>query len=128
MNQGAKAGSLLPYYLLASGLAEYRLGQLAAAEKQLRASLATGKGGWNRRIPADLVLAMTLQKQGRGGEALAHWTAALQIFDRDVPKLDQINDDGWHDVLMCRALRREAEYLLFDAGFPSDPFQGPRSR
>ena len=128
MDHRAEAGGLLPYLLLASGLAEYRLGHFAAAEERLRESLALGNKGWNLRIPADLVLAMTLQKQGRGGEALAHWTAALAIFDRDVPKLDRINDDAWHDVLICRALRREAESLLFDAGFPSDPFQGPRSR
>ncbi len=127
-DQGAKAGGLRPYFLLASGLAEYRLGHFAAAEKRLRESLALGNKGWNLRIPADLVLAMTLQKQGRGGEALAQWNAARTIFDRDVPKLDQINDDAWHDVLICRALRREAESLLLDAGFPSDPFQGPRPR
>jgi WD40 repeat protein len=127
-DQGAQAGDLLPYFLLASGLAEYRLDHLAAAEKRLRASLAIPHAGWNRRIPAELVLAMTLQTQGRGGLALAHLTVARTIFDRDVPKLDQTNDNTWHDVLICRALRREAEALVFDAAFPSDPFQGPRPR
>jgi hypothetical protein len=34
---------------------------------------------------------MTWQRQGRGGKALALWTAARTVFDRDVPKLDQIN-------------------------------------
>ena len=128
MDHRAEARGILPYFLLVSGLAEYRLEHLAAAEGRLRESLATGSRSWNLLVPAHLVLAMTLQKQGRRGEALAHWTAALTIFDRDAPKLDQINDDAWHDVLICRALRREAESLLFDAGFPTDPFQsgGPR--
>jgi WD40 repeat protein/serine/threonine protein kinase len=40
LDQGAEAGGLLPYFLLASGLAEYRLGNFAAAEKRLRESLA----------------------------------------------------------------------------------------
>ena len=128
LDQGAEAGGLLPYFLLASGLAEYRLEHFAAAEERLRESLARDPKSWNLLVPANLVLAMTLQKQGRGGEALAHWTVARTIFDRDVPKLDQINEDAWHDVLICRALRREAESLLFDAGFPSDPFQGPGPR
>jgi hypothetical protein len=79
-------------------------------------------------VPANLVPAMTLQHQGRGGEALAHWTVARTIFDRDVPKLDQAQEHEWHDLLICRAHRREAEALLFDAGFPSDPFEDPRPR
>ena len=71
---------------------------------------------------------MTLQRQGRAAEALAQWTVARTIFDRDVPKLDQANGISWHDVLICRILRREAESLLFDAGFPSDPFAGAQPR
>jgi hypothetical protein len=109
-------------------LAEYRLGHFAAAEKRLRDSLAFVIKGWNQRVPAYLVLAMTLQKQGRAAEALAQLTVARTIFDRDVPKLDQANGISWHDVLICRALRREAESLLFDAGFPSDPFAGAQPR
>jgi hypothetical protein len=127
LDHGAEAGDLLPYLLLASGLAEYRLGHFAAAEQQLREALAAGKS-WNLRIPGELVLAMTLQKQGRAGEALAHLTVSRTDFDRDVPKLDQANDVAWHDVLICRALRREAESLLCDAGFPSDLFAGPQPR
>ncbi len=122
LDHRAEAGGTLPYFLLASGLAEYRLERFAAAEKRLRASLATGGRSWNLRVPAQLVLAMTLQKQGRAAEALAQWTVARTIFDRDVPELDQANGISWHDVLICRALLREAESLLLDAGFPSDPF------
>jgi WD40 repeat protein/tetratricopeptide (TPR) repeat protein len=123
LDHRAEAGGALPYFLLASGLAECRLGRLDAAEERLRESLASGNQGWNLLVPANLVLAMTLQKQGRGGEALAHCTVARTIFDRDVPKLDQAHEGDWHDLLICRALRREAESLLPDAGFPSDPFQ-----
>jgi WD40 repeat protein len=124
----AKAGAILPDYLLVSGLAEYRLGHLAAAEERVREALATNNRGWKIFVPANLVLAMTFQKQGRGVEALARLTATLTMFDREVPKLEQVNELFWHDLLICRALRREAESLLFDAGFPSDPFQrrGPR--
>ncbi len=68
---------------------------------------------------------MTLQKQGLGGEALAHLTVARTIFNREVPKT---REDEWHDVLICRVLRREAESLIDDAGFPSDPFAGPQPR
>jgi tetratricopeptide (TPR) repeat protein len=121
----AEAGGLLPYYLLASGLAEYRLCHLAAAEHRLRESLATDNRSWNHLVPANLLLAMVLQEQGRRGEALARWTVAGTIFDREVPKLDRASEGDWHDVLICLILRREAESLLFDAGFPSDPFQSP---
>ena len=128
MDRGAGDAGLLPYCRLAAGLAEYRLGHFAAAEKRLRASLAIVTRGWNRRVPADLVLAMTLQRQGRAAEALAQLTVARTIFDRDVPKLDQAHEDEWHDLLICRALRREAESILYDAGFPSDPFAGAQPR
>jgi hypothetical protein len=125
LDQEPPTGSLYPYFLLASGLAEYRLENFIVAEKRLRGVLAIKGGGWNRVIPADLVLAMTLQKQGRGGEALAYLTVARTIFDRDIPKT---REDEWHDVLICKALRREAESLIYDAGFPSAPFAGPQPR
>jgi hypothetical protein len=82
----------------------------------------------NPDFPIGIMLAMTLMKQGRGGEAHAHRTVARTIFDRAVPKLEQASEGEWHDVLICRALRRDTESLLFDAGFPGDPFQrrGPR--
>jgi len=40
VNRGAEDAGLLPFYRLAAGLAEYRLGHFAAAEKRLRDSLA----------------------------------------------------------------------------------------
>jgi tetratricopeptide (TPR) repeat protein len=123
LDHRAEAGGTLPYFLLASGLAEYRLERFDAAEKRLREALASEGRSWNLRVPAQLVLAMALRKQGRGDEALALRTAALTILDREVPRLDQIHDDAWHDVLICRALRREAESLTRDDGSPSDRSQ-----
>jgi eukaryotic-like serine/threonine-protein kinase len=128
MDHRAEAGGLLAHFLFAAGLAEYRLGHLADAEQRFRESLATDNKGWNHLVPANLLLAMTLQKQGRRGEALARWTVACTILDRNVPKLDQASEGNWHDVLICGVLRCEAESLLFDAGFPNDPFQGPSPR
>ncbi len=128
LDRGAEDVGTLPYYLLASGMAEYRLDHLADAEGRFRQALARGSRSWNLLVPANLLLAMALQKQGRDDQALAHWTVARTIFDRDVPKLDQVDEISWHDLMICRALRREAESLLFDAWFPSDPFQGPRPR
>jgi hypothetical protein len=117
-DQGGKVW-VFPSLLLASGLAEYRLERVAAAEQRLRTSLALRNEGWHLRTSDDLVLAMTLQKQGRRGEEIARLTLARTIFDRDVPKLDMADEIAWHDVLICMALRREAESLVFDAGFPA---------
>jgi WD40 repeat protein/tetratricopeptide (TPR) repeat protein len=128
LDHRAEAGGTLPYFLLASGLAEYRQEHLDTAEKRLRESLACGTQSWNLLVPANLVLAMTLRKQGRGGEARAHLTEARTIFDRDVPKLDQTDESVWHDIFICRIIRREAESLLDDAGAPSDQLAGPQTR
>ena len=127
VDQGGKDGDL-PFFPSRLGPGRVPPEHLAAAEQRLRTSLALGNEGWNLRIPADLVLAKTLQKQGRRGEALARLTVARTIFDRDVPKLDKADEIAWHDVLLCMALRREAESLVFDAGFPSDPISGPWPR
>src|SRR5262249_39184029 len=117
MDHAAEAGGTRPYFVLASGLAEYRLGHFAAAQKQLRTALAFESKSWNLLVPANLLLAMTLQQLGRGGEALAQLTVARKIFDRDVPTLDKTNEGEWHDLLICRVLRREADTLVYDAGF-----------
>jgi formylglycine-generating enzyme required for sulfatase activity len=99
------------YSALAAALVEFRRGNLEAAMTRL----AGGSGSaWNWTVPADLLRAMIFHRQQQkdaARDALAH---ACGVMDISAPALVDAGE-AWHDVLICRALRREAQSLLAGA-------------
>jgi tetratricopeptide (TPR) repeat protein len=99
-----------PYFQFAAGLADYRRGDFAAADRRMGETLS-GPGAWNVVVPANLVRAMTRQHLGRATEARASLAQGLAILNETAPRLADAGND-WPDFLVCQLLRREAEELL----------------
>jgi tetratricopeptide (TPR) repeat protein len=106
------AGGLRPYAELAKGLAEYRQANFTAADQRVSKLVVAEGAGWNLIVPAQLVLAMTRQKQGQTEKARASLARAIEIMNQRVPNLAAAGEESWHDWLICRVLHREAEALL----------------
>jgi serine/threonine protein kinase/formylglycine-generating enzyme required for sulfatase activity len=96
------------YSALAAALSEFRRGNVEAATTRL----ADGSGSaWNWAVPADLLRAMIFHRQRQtdaARDALAH---ACRVMDTSTPAMLDAGQ-AWHDVLICRLLRREAQSLL----------------
>jgi serine/threonine-protein kinase len=90
-----------PYFLLAKGLAEYRLGRLDSAIAVLQGDASFVPGPHR-----GMVLAMALHHQGRTGEARHTLAAAVAAFDWSAAQAD--NPRTW----MGHVLRREAEAMI----------------
>ena len=118
-----KSAPYRQYYLFAEGLAEYRLGEFAAAEATLLRALAGVDHVWNRSVPAYYVRSMALARLGRRAEAGAAFARGSEIQrGMPAPRLSFATDRGF-DHRNCETLRREAEApVLFDPIFPADPF------
>ena len=112
------------YFLLADGLARYRLGQFDAALAQTRMAIETGEyvQGWNMSIPAYYVRAMALARLGRLADAREAFRQGYGYGgDRHAgPHRRQPVD--YPRPRICEVLRREAELVVLDAGFPADAF------
>ena len=118
--------SFANYFLLADGLARYRLGRFEAAEGRVRTAIEAGEDvqGWNMTVPALYVRAMALSRLGRTGEARAALARGAAIQD-GLGAPGPIGDHplATHDTRACQVLRREAEaVVLLDPAFPADPF------
>ena len=101
------------------GAALYRAGRFEEAIRRLNESIqARGDGGDPQGFA---FLAMAHHRLGHRDEA-KRWLDKLVAYQ---PK--EGSDFSWDDVEI-RILRREAEAVLFDAGFSADPFQGPGRR
>jgi tetratricopeptide (TPR) repeat protein len=108
-----RAGGLAPYFELAAGLAEYRRGAFADAERRLERLLASDRPPWNAAAPGGLVLAMARQRLGKPGPAQEALRRAAALLASGVP--DAAKDpagDVWLDVFIAEVLRREAEALV----------------
>jgi serine/threonine-protein kinase len=90
-----------PFFLFASGLAEYRRGRFDSAIGILRGPAAKVMGP-----SPNLVLAMAQHRRGDRDEALR--TLALAVFDFDW----RVTNAGVCEKWIYHALRREAEALL----------------
>jgi WD40 repeat protein/tetratricopeptide (TPR) repeat protein len=114
---------VLPWVLVAEGLADYRDGRFQDALARVDECLARGPADWNRTLPALLIRAMAQYRLGRGGEAREALGRADETFRKQRPRHDS-GDLGanWHDWLICEALRREAGVLIPAAVLPADPF------
>jgi tetratricopeptide (TPR) repeat protein len=98
---------------LARGTAEYRKGDFAAAAEHLGGVVRDGKEAWwGLRSPAHSVLAMAQQRRGEPDEARATLAQESELWERDAPGSAASAGTHWHDWLMCRVLRREAEEVV----------------
>jgi serine/threonine protein kinase/formylglycine-generating enzyme required for sulfatase activity len=106
----------LEYFHLALALAEYRTARLVEADQRLSGLLArAGAAHWNLVVPAQLVLAMTRQREGNQAEARDALRAAERIMSSQMPATPDVHE-SWHDWLMCHILRREAEAVVNGKG------------
>lgn len=110
-----KGNQLLPWYQLALGLAQYRNGQYAAAERAL--TVAEQTAGKLNDIPgtARLFRAMSLFRQDRTEEArelLSETEAQIPPLPADERKPLVDGKLANHDVLICWLAYKEAKSLL----------------
>jgi eukaryotic-like serine/threonine-protein kinase len=110
-----KSSSLLPWYQLSLGLAEYRNGQYADAERTL--ATAEQAAGENREFLgiARLFRAMSLARQNRPGEArklFSQAEAEMPPFPNDEHKPIEDGKPVSHDHLICWMAYQEARSLL----------------
>jgi serine/threonine protein kinase/formylglycine-generating enzyme required for sulfatase activity len=96
------------HFELAAALATYRHGDFAAAAEHLTRCTHSA---WNLRVPTNILQAMVLYRQKQTAAARTALADACQHMDANVPGINA-SDDRWHDVLVCRILRREASALL----------------
>jgi hypothetical protein len=105
---GAKGHWIGPYAALAQGLADLRRGRPADAENRLKEALTAKDVEWNVTVAAGLTLAVCQHHRGDAKEAARSLAAAVLVLDRDVPAPADLKE-YWHDWLICKVLRREAE-------------------
>jgi tetratricopeptide (TPR) repeat protein len=110
------------WYLHVLGAAYYRAGNYDEAIQRLGESNA-GVWGEDRKAQNRLVLAMAYQRLGESTKARALLSEVAEMWNI----IEAEKDDGAvsmpaTDWLPLQIYRREAEALVLDAGFPSDPF------
>lgn len=96
------------YFALAAAFAQFRQGNDGAAAAQLGRGR---RGEWNWAIPADLLRTMILYRQQQFAAARILLAHTCLMMDATVPSVADA-EDRWHDVVICRILRREAVALL----------------
>jgi serine/threonine protein kinase/formylglycine-generating enzyme required for sulfatase activity/tetratricopeptide (TPR) repeat protein len=118
MLRGEAKPAMRGFIALYGALTDYRRANYRAAG----ARLTGGAGHWSFTVPADLLRAMILCYQEQVPAARAGLARACERMDSTVPDLANAGI-AWHDVLICRILRREAVALLSrpEPPRPSDP-------
>ena len=118
-------GNPSPWYQLSLGLAEYRTGQAAAAERTLTVAEQTAGKYHDIVGTARLFRAMSLFRQERPEEArklFSQAEAEMPPFPADERKPFVDGRLANHDVLICWLAYKEAKTLI---GAPSAPVAGP---
>jgi hypothetical protein len=107
------------HYVL--GLADFRMRQYEDAVAHLEESLKVGTG-WPAAPLNYPLLAMAHDRLGHDDEA-RRWLDKAHGRDRAPARgVDVISSAVWWDRVEFRVLLREADVLVPDATFPSDPF------
>jgi hypothetical protein len=105
-----------------AGWLDYREGRFAACVQRL-SGLSWPK---NLRLEAqrNLILAMAYQRLGKADEAHKHLDAAYATAAQAPgdPDGKGTGNPAWTMWLRYEILRREAEGVILDPGFPDDPF------
>ena len=111
-----QTNSLLPWYQLGLGMAEYRNSNYLAADRMLRAAELPGQNTWRPEIrvgTAKFYRAMSLFRQGQGSEARQLFTEAEATM-KPLPAADHwpLTDGADHDDLILWLACREAKAVL----------------
>jgi tetratricopeptide (TPR) repeat protein len=115
-----KADSLLPWFQMALGMAEYRNGRFADADVTLSAATREGRGMLTVPDTSAFFRAMSLYQQGKKDEAkkLASEAAATM---KPLPKDEQnpLSGDASHDALILWLAYKEAQAMIKFAAAPA---------
>ena len=115
-----------PYFQMALGMAEYRGGHFAEADKALAAAMAEAKGNTGITGTGSFYRAMSLFRQGKwdGARQLAIGAATEM---KPLPKdgKDPLADKAGHDDLILWLAYEEAKKLI---GFDAPPAAVPREK
>jgi tetratricopeptide (TPR) repeat protein len=107
--------SLAPWFYLAKGMGEYRMGRFEEAIKWLSKSSDGLKGTATQagRATADLFLAMAHQKLGKAPEAKLYYLRGKEAVEK-LPKvgLADVGSGGVENWLICQAVYREATGMM----------------
>lgn len=108
-----KDQSLLPYFQMALGMAEYRSGRFAEADSALQAAAELGAGIYHVRVASDLYRAMAAHQRGESELARTLLAEASQKM-HPLPENEQAPFAGGrhHDDLIVWLTFREARALL----------------
>jgi hypothetical protein len=107
-------------YDLAAAAVDYRAGRFEAAVERLSSRMPEPYRGVYFAT-SHVVLAMAYHRMGRAAEARRELVAASRA-DTDLAEGEVPLSGYGHDVLRYHLLRHEAEALILDPDFPTDPF------
>src|SRR5262249_34991400 len=118
------AGDLISWFEIAAAAVDYRAGRFEAAVARLSARKPESYVYSVDFGTSRAVLAMAYHRLGGTTEARRERVAAFRVdresaaeAEREVPL-----SGSWHDQLRYPLLRHEAEALILDPDFPTDPF------
>jgi serine/threonine-protein kinase len=114
---GTERNSAYKWFLLARGMADYRMGELQMAIDRLQKSLTPGQETLYLDSTASLFIAMAQHKLGKPDEARETLFKTFTLADQKIPKLGAggLGED-WADWLRFQIVRREAEALILRRG------------
>lgn len=108
-----KYDSLVPWYVMTQGMAEYRCGHFDESIKHFEESRVASGHTHTTDIISFFFEAMALYQLDRIAEAKQFYETGLVKINASIPTLDdQYLDDDWPDELLCHVVKREAERLL----------------
>jgi tetratricopeptide (TPR) repeat protein len=109
----------LDWFQLIKSLGDYRRGSYLSSAHFARQALTRPRDAI-RDVYGYAILSMAEIRLGQRDDAYTELDKALEIAMRDLPPDDSKNlGDGWHDVLICRLMLREAKTVLREDANPS---------
>jgi tetratricopeptide (TPR) repeat protein len=110
---GTEKNNNYKWYLLARGMADYRMGDLQTAINRLQKSLTPERELLYLDSIASLFIAMAQHKLGKPDEARQTLFKTFTLADQKFPKLNASGlGEDWADWLRFQIVRREAEALI----------------
>jgi len=106
------SGKSMPWCQFSSGLAEYRQGHPANAERRMREVLDHPPRHPERDVEAFMVLAMAQWQMDQAAKARATLAAGIQLAKTKLPESDYQSGRDWNDRLIGKFLMQEATALL----------------
>src|SRR5262249_45731402 len=115
---GTEKDPLYRWFVLAKGMAEYRVGRFTTAVDWLGKSLSPGSEVTYLDATADLLLSMAHHRLQQPCQARDAMAKAHVVMEQKFPKTNSGLGADWSDWLRFQIIRREAEALV---GLPLTP-------